>query len=177
MNRKVEKVAGPVDLNLIRRPRKNRNRHRIKIVFATSRSFDDLCSIFLFALVRILDKYGDQVEAHFGSFMPDSLKKYPGVYHHKFIPDYDKFLSRFSQAGYDKGLAPLKDDVFHRSKTNNIFREYGACYIAGIYSKVHVYSSCICDGETGLLVPNDEEAWYKAMVRMVEDDNLRSRIQ
>jgi hypothetical protein len=90
---------------------------------------------------------------------------------------YDKFLRQFSEAGFDIGLAPLRNDIFHLSKTNNKFREYGACRIAGIYSDVDVYSSCITHGETGLLVSNDPDSWYKAIAQLIEDRDLRDRIK
>jgi hypothetical protein len=78
--------------------------------------------------------------------------------------------------GFDIGLAPLLNDTFHRSKTNNKFREYGACGIAGVYSRADVYTECIEDGKTGILVENDAESWYEGMRRLVEDDELRAAI-
>jgi hypothetical protein len=91
--------------------------------------------------------------------------------------DYDRFLRRFSQAQFDIGLAPMKDDLFHRSKTNNKFREYGACGIAGVYSDVEVYSGCVQNETTGLLVANDSEAWYRAIAHLIEDPELRQRLK
>ena len=74
-------------------------------------------------------------------------------------------------------LGALPDDLLHRSKSNTKFREYGACGIAGIYSDVDVYSDCVRQGETGLLVSNDSEAWYRAMRQLVDDAQLRHTIQ
>jgi len=85
-------------------------------------------------------------------------------------------MRQFSSTGFDIGLAPMLDDDFHRSKTNTKFREYGACGIAGIYSNVALYASFVKDGETGLLAENRPEAWYHAMVRLVNDPELRARI-
>ena len=82
----------------------------------------------------------------------------------------------FSSAGYDIGLAPMVDDDFHRAKTNNKFREYGASGIAGIYSDVPLYSAWIENDKTGLLVENLPEAWYAAMVRLIENPSLRQQI-
>ena len=147
----------------------------IKLVYATSRFTDAMGQIFVPALKRLLEEVGPRVEAHFwGPKPPDALR---GVVHHAMIHDYDRFLRRFSAAGFQIGLAPLHDDLFHRSKTNTKFREYGACGIAGVYSNVDIYSDCVQHGETGLLVPNDSDAWYRALRQLVDDAALRVKIQ
>jgi hypothetical protein len=79
--------------------------------------------------------------------------------------------------GYDIGLAPLKNDLFHNSKTNNKFREYGACWVAGVYSNAEIYTDCVENGRTGLLVSNEEDAWYKAIKKLIDDPGLRESIQ
>ena len=147
----------------------------MKLIYATSRLDDSLGRIFLPALRRLMDEEGPRVEAHFWGPRPPA--ELPAVRHHAVVHDYDRFLRRFSAAGFEIGLAPLADDVFHRSKTNTKFREYGACGIAGVYSDVEVYSDCVRHGETGLLVGNDAEAWYRALRRLVDDADLRERIR
>jgi glycosyltransferase involved in cell wall biosynthesis len=177
LNPKVEQVIGPIDLKLISPSQTNQETKIVKLVYGTSRIQDELSILFAPALRRILKEYAGRVEAHFWGAVPAELKGIPNIFHHRIIRNYDRFLQRFSRAGFDIGLAPLPDDLFHRSKTNNKFREYGACRIAGIYSQVDVYSDCVLDGKTGLLVPNDPEAWYQAMVRLIGDQGLREKIK
>ncbi len=170
----VELVSGAVDLSQVRAPGTPPN-GPIKIIYATSRLDDPLAAIFLPALRRLLDESAGWVEAHFwGPRPPHHL---PGVRHHAVIHNYDRYLQRFSAAGFEVGLAPLADDIFHRSKTNTKFREYGACRIAGIYSDVDIYSDCVRHGETGLLVSNTTDDWYGAIRRLVDDFDLRRMIQ
>lgn len=177
LNTRVEMVVGPVDLDLISPLSTKPNDGMIRLVYATSRRQDELADIFMPALRRLLSEYVGRIEMHFWGCDQPGLHTYPNVHFHPMILDYDRFLRKFSQAGFDIGLAPLWDSVFYRSKTNNKFREYGACRIAGIYSDVDVYSMCVVHGETGLLVPNQPEEWYKAMVRLVEDRHLCERIK
>ncbi|MEI8375673.1 MAG: glycosyltransferase [Planctomycetota bacterium] len=174
LNSHVEMVAGAVDLHQVRQPAKLPG-GPVKLIYATSRLDDSLGRIFLPALRRLMDEEGPRVEAHFWGPRPPA--ELPAVRHHGVVHNYDRFLRRFSAAGFEIGLAPLADDVFHRSKTNTKFREYGACGIAGIYSDVEVYSDCVRHGETGLLVANDAEAWYRALRQLVDDANLRKKIQ
>ncbi len=182
LNPRVARTFAPVDMSLVPPLRETRPPGPIKIAYATSRTQDALCAIFWPALERILSRYADRVEVHFwGCRPPQSASgRCAGpcnVRHHGLICQYDRYLRRFSGAGYDIGLAPLPDDIFYRSKTNNKFREYGASGIAGIYSQNDVYSDCVRHEVTGLLVANDASAWYDAMERLIEDESLRMRIR
>jgi glycosyltransferase involved in cell wall biosynthesis len=175
----VKLLKAPVNLDGIfpASPPK-RDLHKIKILFTTSRTAsDNLSQIFIKDLIRILVEYGGQVEAHFWGYMPEQLREFPSVKFHRFISNYKEYMQAIYAGGYDIGLAPVKDDLFHNSKTNNKFREYGACWIAGIYSNAEVYSHCVEDGKTGLLISNEEGAWYSALNRLINDLPLRQRIQ
>jgi len=174
LNPHVQLVSSGVDLHQIRQPVRSPG-DPVKVIYATSRLDDSLGRIFLPALRRLMDEEGPRVEMHFwGPWPPAEL---PSARHHAVIHNYDRYLRGFSSAGFDIGLAPLLDDTFHRSKTNTKFREYGACSIAGVYSDVEVYSDCVRHGETGLLVGNDTESWYRTLRRLVDDADLRKRIQ
>ena len=176
-NQNVVKLFGPIDLEQVNWPKKNRSDGKVRIVFATSRVLEDnLASIFLPTIGRILKKYDKQIEVHFLGMHPKGMAASPNVYVKRYTGNYDRFLQNFSKAGYDIGLAPLQDDLFHRSKTNNKFREYGACGIAGIYSNVDVYSSCVVNEKTGLLVSNSADSWFEAVARLIENPELREKI-
>ena len=173
-NSRVEMVAGTVDLGQVR-PAAQPAGGPLKLVYATSRLDDSLGQIFLPALRRLMEEEGPRIETHFWGPQPPA--ELPAARHHAVIHNYDRFLRRFSAAGFEIGLAPMADDIFHRSKTNTKFREYGACRIAGVYSDVEVYTACVRQGETGLLAANNAESWHRALRQLVDDAPLRRKIQ
>ncbi len=147
------------------------------IVYATSRIVDDQYHEFLAGIIRILDVYQDRVSLTICGCKPRELAARKGVKLIPLFPDYDRFLMDFYAQGFDIGLAPLPNTVFHRSKNNTKFRDYGACRVAGVYSNIDVYSSCIEDGRTGILVDNTPESWFAGVARLIENPQLTSSIK
>jgi len=176
-NPRVAVVDGPIDWSLVPESPPRRDPARVRIVYATSRFDDELAQLFMPDLRRVLETYADRVTVSFCGFDPPELRGRPEVEFRPFVANYDRFFRDFARAGFDIGLAPLRDDVFHRSKSNNKFREYAAARIAGVYSRVDVYTSCIDDGRTGMLVAQEPGAWYAALSRLIDDGSLRAKIQ
>jgi glycosyltransferase involved in cell wall biosynthesis len=176
LNSNVTRVDGPVDWSLIPREPMPKN-SKVQIVYATSRIVDDLANIFADDVLRLLDEFPNQVELTLWGCRLEKLSRHPAVRARSFVTDYNRFFSQFARGGFDIGLAPLRNDPFYLAKSNNKFREYGACRIAGVYSNVAVYADCVQAGATGLLVPNEPAAWFDALARLVRERDLRERIQ
>lgn len=178
LNPRVVRVDAAIDWSLVPEPPPPRAPDRVRIVYATSRRLEDeLARLFLEDAVRVLDVYPDRVELHFWGYHPPELRGRDRVYFLDFDRDYDRFFRRFARSGFDVGLAPLRNEAFYLSKSDNKFREYAACRIAGVYSKVPVYAACVEDGRTGLLVPDTPGSWFAALAQLVEDPGLRREIQ
>lgn len=167
---------GSVDFSVIEGLKKNKNNQdKIVIGYEGGRkeaAFEPVKR----ALRGIIRKYGDKVRIEFFGYAPDGLEGKPQVYVDRHFSDYKNFLKRLYQAGWDIGLAPLERTLLHDCKTNNKYREYGSCLIAGIYSLSPAYERWVTDQENGLLVSETRDDWYSAIEKMIEQPELRQKI-
>ena len=175
-NRNVTLVSGPLDWGLMPASAPKRDASSaIKIVYATSRLDDTVGTMLIEPLKEILSRHRN-VELTIWGPRHEALAAHPQVRFLPLIRDYDRFFERFARAGFDIGLAPLPDDSFHRGKSNNKFREYASCGIAGVYSDMSVYNTSVVNDDTGVLVPNEPAAWVAAIDRLITDHRLRASI-
>jgi processive 1,2-diacylglycerol beta-glucosyltransferase len=77
---------------------------------------------------------------------------------------------------WDFAMAPLVDDAFARCKSDLKYLDYAALGIPAVFSDVRPYRETVRHRETGLLVPNDPDAWAAALEEMVSDESLRTRL-
>jgi len=171
-NPHVRLVSGPLDWSLMPDDAARPRDETIKIVYATSRLEDRIGTMLIKPLLGILDRF-PQVQLTIWGPKHVTHRQVRAL---PLIRDYDTFFSRFARERFDIGLAPLPDDEFHRGKSNNKFREYSSCGIAGVYSDMPVYNTSVEHEVTGLLVSNDDAAWVAALERLITDAPLRRRI-
>jgi hypothetical protein len=129
------------------------------------------------ALKQVLKQYGRRVRLEFHNYIPESLK---GLRRVTLLPgghEYRAYLHVLASSGWCIGLAPLRETLYNCCKSNNKYREYSACGIAGIYSDIPTYSDCVADRETGLLVPHHTEGWLQGLQLLIENDRLREHIR
>ncbi len=79
-----------------------------------------------------------------------------------------------NEIDWDIGLAPLEDTNINRSKSNLKYLEYTALGIPGVYSNVGPYQE-IFNKNTGIVV-NDSDEWGKAIINLIEDNELYESI-
>lgn len=103
-----------------------------------------------------------------------NLESLPRVTFIPYEADSAASLRALAYRRWDVGLAPLEVNDFNRAKLPTKYRDYGACHIAGVYSRLDPYEAVVIDGETGFLVDNTEDAWVEALLRLVNSPHLRS---
>jgi len=150
----------------------------IRVAYPTGRIDDVELEERIFTAVRmVLEKHTGKIEFHlWRKSVPRQLAGVKGVVLNKAVSGYEKFIRSFFQAGFDIGLAPGVNTPFFHSKTNNKYREFGGCGIAGIYSNFPPYSNSVTHEHSGLLVGSSTEEWVAAIERLVSDENLRASI-
>jgi glycosyltransferase involved in cell wall biosynthesis len=149
------------------------NELRIGFAGSSSRWLD--LEIIAPIMNRVLDLH-PQVVFEFAGVLPRSVPTTSRIRLFPHTPDYESFVRFQASRAWSLGLAPLHDTEANRCKTDNKYREYAACRIAGIYSGIPPYAGSVVPGVTGLLVENDPEAWFQAAKRLLSDPAERSRI-
>lgn len=90
--------------------------------------------------------------------------------------DYTQHPQRLADLALDIALVPLLDNTFNQCRSNLKFLEYGFLAVPAIYSNVESYNTTVIDGETGLLASNTTESWVKAIITLIEQADLRSKL-
>ena len=90
--------------------------------------------------------------------------------------DFKKYAKALNGFKLDIGLAPIRDNLFNRSKSNLRILEYWSDKVAVIASPVRPYSDSIKDGENGLLAKEGQD-WFNAMERLILDEKLRNKLK
>jgi glycosyltransferase involved in cell wall biosynthesis len=108
--------------------------------------------------------------------LPAGVEPGPGVRFFPYVDSYADFIRFQAGRNWAIGLAPLRDTVANRAKTNNKYREYGGCGIAGLYSNIDPYRGCVEHGVTGFLVDGRPESWLWAIQRLAFDEPERRRM-
>jgi glycosyltransferase involved in cell wall biosynthesis len=89
---------------------------------------------------------------------------------------YPGFVHWITQQHWDIGIAPLADTPFNRCKSAVKTLDYAALGLPVLASNRAAYRGTLADGPAGRLLPDDENAWFVALARLVRDARLRRRL-
>lgn len=96
---------------------------------------------------------------------------------------YEQYMHSLISGSYAFSITPLGagEDAaasdFNACKNPFKYLNYGAAGIPGIYSASPIYTRCITNMETGILVENSLNDWSRALEHLAFDLNLRQRIR
>ena len=155
-----------------------RKKHdEIRIVFICSGAHAEGFGIIQKAVYDILKKYKnvhfyypDMYWRLFEKAPKDIKKQLKNIL---WIP-LEKWPAKLQSYGFDIGLAPLRDNLFNRSKSNLRYLEYSLAGMASIVSPVKPYL-CVEDGVDGIIAKESDE-WYEAMEKLITDEEYRKKI-
>ena len=147
----------------------------VRIGFSGSTSRTEDLDIVRPVISPILERFPNAV-FEFAGAMPRGVESNRRIRFFPYTHDYKAYIWFQAERNWAVGLAPLIDNESNRCKTNNKYREYGACKTTGIYSNMPPYNSSISSGDTGLLVDNTAEAWLSAVEYLLENPRRRKKI-
>lgn len=147
------------------------------LVMGTATHAADL-GMIMPVLRRMHDTFGERIAIEVIGTTPDAVPPWmQRIEPPQNMFTYPAFVDWFSRQGrWDIGLAPLQDTPFNRAKSAIKAMDYAGIGLPTIASDIGVYTGTIIDGETGLLVPNTEPAWFAAIAGLVRDPARRARM-
>ena len=151
---------------------------QVKIGYVGTPTHRDDLEMISGAMSRIAGDFGEHVaveviggvegkSAPFGSRVPLPRKH-----------DYPSFVDWLQRrVHWDIGLVPLVDNAINKSKSHLKFLECAALGMAMACSDVEALHPVARHGENCLVVPPDEDAWYRAVAELIESPSLRLRLE
>ncbi len=127
-------------------------------------------------LSEILQSYGERIVYKSIGMQPvPALRGLPNVEAIPFQFTYSAYAGFVQRQHFDIAIAPLADNIFNHCKSSIKYLEYSTLGIPGVFSRVTPYAGLITDGVNGFLA-SDPEEWRQAIIRLIEDTQLRADI-
>jgi len=165
LNSNIHVVPNLVELPVL--PNKV-SKEKIRIGYAGSPSHViDFSKSLISAIKKLNHKHKDKIEFVFIGYVPDDLKNIV-TYHYGIEPNM--YLETINYLDFDIALAPLKNTVFNRSKSNLKWLDYSVCGACTVASNVFPYEE-INHMYNGVLV-YDEREWYDTLLYLINKLDL-----
>jgi glycosyltransferase involved in cell wall biosynthesis len=151
----------------------------VRILFMGTATHDGDFAIVEGALARLHAVFAEHVSVELLGVssrgdLPSWVKRIGMTVHA--TSSYPGFVNWITQQHWDIGIAPLADTPFNRCKSAIKALDYAAIGLPVLASDRAVYRGTLADGPGGWLLPDDENAWFVALVRLVRDAGLRRRL-
>lgn len=127
------------------------------------------------AIVKVLKKYKNTKVKIAGRIdTPEEFEGFDDRIIHMPYVDWRKLPSELREC--DIILSPLVDTVFNRAKSEIKWAEAALVGVPVVASDIGAFSDSIRHEETGLLVDNNQQAWFEALDRLVANQSLREKL-
>jgi hypothetical protein len=149
------------------------NREVSKVGYMASADHAHNLEMILPAIIQLLERNTDVTFELFGSIpVPSALTRFGSrIGQAPKIDNYEEFLQRFSEYGWDIGICPLSPIDFNMMKANTKWVEYTSIGAAVVAQRGTVYDEC-CADDCGLLAETPEQ-WLVALESLVRDPEAR----
>lgn len=167
-NKNVYVIPNCIDFELWDKYKSHSN-ERVKIGWIGGATHEGDLKVVKNVLYEILNKYED-VEVQINTVPVPRWEKHDRLLLTEEWADINKYPALFKKLSFDIGIAPLRDNIFNRGKSNLKYLEYSACKIPTVASDVEPFKKDF----VGYLA-NTEEDWYIHLSNLIE--NLDHRLQ
>jgi len=146
----------------------------VRILFMGTPTHQPDLELITQPLAHITQKYANQIAFIFFGVQPSSILQNAAnvTYFPLHTYNYRDFLREFQQLEAEIAVAPLKDNLFNRSKSAIKYFEYTALGLPGVFSTLPPYAEVVHDGKDGFLAANPEE-WERKLELLIESPELR----
>lgn len=171
----VKKADLKIYDNAVERKALKESNHEVRIgYFSGSITHNDDFELIIAALVTILEKYSNATLLVMGELdLPDRLAPFRARV--KAIPFSDWRRLPGIIASCDINIAPLRDTIFNRAKSENKWIEASLVKVPTVASNVGAFKKMIVDGETGYLCDSTDE-WIAKLSVLVDSPEARRSI-
>ncbi len=138
----------------------------VNLIFSST---DTVSVDVLIPVIKRLQRENRETEFHvygpnFSKFAASGIKLIPHP-----STDYGEFHQQLAGHKNPVALIPLDDSNFSNCKSPVKYLDYTAAGIPVIASNVPPYREIITPGQDGILAENNPEAWYDAIVRVLDN--------
>ena len=170
-NENIYIVKNRVDLDIWDKLKNNIHKSYLNIGWEGGSAHNKDLELLIKPITYIHNKYKKVRFTFIGGEIPNKLTKLERVKHiKKWIP-INKYPAYKAKQGFDIELAPLRDTLFNRGKSNLRWLEASALKVPTIASNVEPYK-CIKSGVTGLIAHTQEE-WTTHIEALIAQPGYR----
>ena len=148
----------------------------MRLVFTGSRSHAGDLEVIAPALERLCSAFPQiELTTFLGSAVPFSLRRLGNVVNRPAQPwaSYRRFMAT---ARFHIALAPFRRTPTNECRSHNKVHDHAAFGAAGLYGDILPYRELVSHDADGLLLPPEPEAWFEALVTLVNDPATTQRL-